>query len=47
MNIYGIQNGLEGWEDLKWGYGVRSTMVLLAEMAVDHIFEPEKQGFEI
>ena len=26
-NISGIHNGLEGWEALKWGYGVRITMV--------------------
>ena len=46
-NISGIHNGLEGWESLKWGYGVRITMVLLMEMAVDQIFDPAKQGFEI
>ena len=46
-NISVIHNGLEGWEALKWGYVVRTTMVMSTEMAVDCIFEPAKQGFEI
>ena len=46
-NISGIQNRLEGWEALKWGYGSIIAMVPLKEMEVDQIFEPEKQGFDI
>ena len=46
-NISSIQNGLDGWEALEWGYGVRITMVSLMEMAVDRIFDTAKQGFEI
>ena len=37
-NISGIHNGLEGWEALKWGYGVRITMVPSTKIAVDCIF---------
>ena len=39
-NISGIQNILEGWEALGWGYVAIITMLLLTEMAVDRIFEP-------
>ena len=46
-NISVIHNGLKRWEALKWGYVVRTTMVLLTEIAVDRIFETAKQGFEI
>ena len=51
-NISGIHNGLEGWEALKWGYGVRIIMVPLTEMAVDRIFGASKarfwySGFEV
>ena len=46
-NISVIHNGLEGWEALKWGYVVRTTMVLSTEMAVDRIFDPAENGFEI
>ena len=46
-NISVIRNGLEGWEALKWGYGVRFTIMPSTEMAVDCIFELVKQGFDI
>ena len=44
-NIYGIHNGLEGWEALKWGYGVIITMVPLTEMVVNRIFGSGKARF--
>ena len=46
-NISVVHNGLEVWEALKWGYVVRTDMLLLTEMAVDRIFDPAKQVFEI
>ena len=42
-NISGIHNVLEGWEDLKWGYGVIITIVSLTEMAVDCILSPQSK----
>ena len=42
-----IHNGLEGWEALKWGYRVITTMLPLTEMVVDRNFvEQTKQGFD-